>query len=299
MAIPTPRTIDFKHKGASAQLFRRPSVLNSHQADWNGIYVEYNCQAEVDTGEHCLANHTMTLKLDSPIQGERWLDGRFHNEERWSGTSSLLPAGVQHRYVTKRAGEFLLLALEPQFLNTIAQDWIDSARIQLIPCFGTQEDPLIFGIGQALKTELASGCLGGRLYADSLTTTLAVHLLHKYSTFAPATPTCSNGLPPRKLQRAIAYIREHLDTNLSIADIAAQLGMSSYYFQRLFKRSMGITPYQYVIQQRIEQAKGLLKHKELAIADIAFRCGFKNQGHLTDTFRKCLRTTPKAYRDSL
>ena len=292
------QTFDFK-QGASAQLFRRPSLLNSRQTNWDGIYIEYNYQTEVDTGEHCLASHTMTLKLDAPMQGERWLDDQFQKESRWHGTSMLLPANVPHRYVTKQAGEFILLALEPQVLNTVAQSWIDSARIQLIPQFGTQDDPLIFGIGQALKAELESDCLGGRLYVESLTTTLAMHLLHKYSTCVPATPTCSDGLPQHQLRRAIAYIHAHLDTNLSIADIAAELGMSPYHFQRLFKRSMGITPYQYVIQQRIEQAKRLLKHKEIAIAEIALKCGFKNQGHLSDIFRKFLKTTPKTYRNSL
>lgn len=299
MTNPKPPTFDFRREETSAKLFRRPSLLNSRQADWDGIYIEYNCQAEVDTGEHCLASHTMTLKLDAPIQGERWLDGHFQKEARWHGTSMLLPANVPHRYATKYAGEFLLLALDPQIFSTIAQGWIEEAHIQLIPHFGTQEDPLIFGIGQALKVELESGCLGGRLYTESLITTLAVHLLHKYSTFVPAAPTCSDGLPQHKLQRAIAYIHEHLNTNISIADIAAELGISSYYFQRLFKRSIGITPYQYVIQQRIEHAKSLLKYKELGIAEIALKCGFKNQAHLTDTFRKCLKTTPKVYRDSL
>lgn len=58
---------------------------------------------------------------------------------------------------------------------------------------------------------------------------------------------------------------------------------------------MGITPHQYLIQQRIERAKKLLHNPHISIADIAFRCGFANQTHLTKRFRQLIGITPKAY----
>ncbi|KAB8321278.1 helix-turn-helix transcriptional regulator [Tolypothrix campylonemoides VB511288] len=59
---------------------------------------------------------------------------------------------------------------------------------------------------------------------------------------------------------------------------------------------MGVTPYQYVLQQRIERAKVLLRHRERAISDIALECGFANQSHFTKHFRQFTGMTPKAYR---
>jgi AraC family transcriptional regulator len=92
------------------------------------------------------------------------------------------------------------------------------------------------------------------------------------------------------------YIQAHLDRDLRLADLAAIVGMSQYYFCRLFKRSLEISPHQYVLHERIERSKRLLKQKDLAIVDIALMCGFKNQSHLTTLFRKSTGTTPKNFR---
>jgi AraC family transcriptional regulator len=66
---------------------------------------------------------------------------------------------------------------------------------------------------------------------------------------------------------------------LRLEDLAQQVGMSQFYFSRLFKQSLGTTSHQYVIQQRLEQAKYLLQKGELSWAEIALDCGFANQGH--------------------
>ncbi|MGH8000244.1 MAG: helix-turn-helix domain-containing protein, partial [Brasilonema sp.] len=68
-----------------------------------------------------------------------------------------------------------------------------------------------------------------------------------------------------------------------------------YYFCQLFKQSLGITPYQYVLQLRVERAKQLLKNQKITICDVALACGFANQSHFTKHFRKLTGMTPKAY----
>ena len=62
---------------------------------------------------------------------------------------------------------------------------------------------------------------------------------------------------------------------------------------------MGISPYQYVNQQRIEKAKKSLKQQNEAIADIALECGFANQSHFNKVFRQYVGTTPKKYREQV
>jgi AraC family transcriptional regulator len=84
---------------------------------------------------------------------------------------------------------------------------------------------------------------------------------------------------------------------LTLEAIAQHLNMSVYHFCDLFKQSVGIAPYKYVLQQRVERAKLLLKDKERAIVDIALECGFANQTHLNRHFRKFTGITPKTYRN--
>ncbi|MGB0561454.1 MAG: helix-turn-helix domain-containing protein [Spirulinaceae cyanobacterium] len=95
----------------------------------------------------------------------------------------------------------------------------------------------------------------------------------------------------------MAYIQAHLAEEIHLADIAQLIGMSQYYFCRLFRQSVGVSPYKYVIQQRVERARTFLQQfQEMKIADIALDCGFANQSHLCKHFRKLLGTTPKRYR---
>jgi AraC family transcriptional regulator len=94
-----------------------------------------------------------------------------------------------------------------------------------------------------------------------------------------------------------------LTQDLSILDLATLTGMSESHFSRSFKRSVGITPYQYLIQQRVERAKQLLEQRfsrgeappTISISSIALDCGFANQTHLTKVFRQMTGMTPKAY----
>ena len=70
--------------------------------------------------------------------------------------------------------------------------------------------------------------------------------------------------------------------------------MSPYYFSRLFKQSTGLSPYQYIIQSRVDRAKRLLD-QGLAIADIAYSVGFASQSHLNRHFKRLVGVTPKAF----
>lgn len=104
------------------------------------------------------------------------------------------------------------------------------------------------------------------------------------------------GLSKRKLQQTIQYINQNLSEDLSLQTIATHIGFSQYYFCRLFKESTGLTPYQYIIQQRIERAKQLLVQDNHSIVDVALQVGFANQSHFCQRFRRITGVSPRTYR---
>lgn len=137
---------------------------------------------------------------------------------------------------------------------------------------------------------------GSRLYIESLSNILAVHLLRQHTAAKPNVPIYEGGLSQRQLGQVLDYINDYLHQDIKLADLAELLNMSQYHFCHLFKQAIAVTPYRYLLQQRVERAKQLLKQSDQPIADIAVMCGFNSHSHLSKQFRQLTGMTPTAYR---
>ena len=127
------------------------------------------------------------------------------------------------------------------------------------------DDPVIQQLALALKVEIQTGCLSGQLYGELLGTALASRLVQNYAVNKPSLEFKANGLLQSQLQQVIDYIKANLAQDLSILDLAKLTRMSESHFSRSFKQSLGISPYQYLMQQRVERAKELLEKRSIAI----------------------------------
>jgi AraC family transcriptional regulator len=205
---------------------------------------------------------------------------------------------VEHQANWNKERPFSLLFIDPNQLTQVAYEAIANHRVDLISRYA-MSDPFIEQIERSLSLEIEANSSRSQLFVESLTTALSIHLLRHYSTWQQPLREANGGLSRRQLQQVIEYINERLNEDLSIAEIASELQISRYYFSRLFKQSVGVSPYQYVMEQRIEAAKQLLRKTVLSIAAIAQQTGFSNQNQLTIQFRKSTGTTPSNYRKQL
>jgi AraC-like DNA-binding protein len=113
----------------------------------------------------------------------------------------------------------------------------------------------------------------------------------------PAPPASSvGGVTPRALQRVREYIEEHLVENIELETLAEVAGLSKWHFARAFKQSVGTPPHCYLIQRRLERAKGLLAETDLSLAHIALKSGFSDQSHFSRRFRMFIGVTPRSFR---
>ncbi|MGU9859334.1 AraC family ligand binding domain-containing protein [Pseudomonas sp. LF245] len=101
-----------------------------------------------------------------------------------------------------------------------------------------------------------------------------------------------------KLERAGEYIREHCTQGLKLEDICAAAELSPSYLIRAFKQYYGLTPHAFLLNQRIQFARGQLRQGEL-IADVALAAGFADQAHFQRTFKQHFAATPGQYREIL
>lgn len=96
--------------------------------------------------------------------------------------------------------------------------------------------------------------------------------------------------------RAQHFMEQHYGENITVARLAALGNMSSSCFTRRFKKEMGITPIEYLIEIRIERAKTLLRRKTIPVTEIAMRCGFGSSAHFASAFQNKLGIAPTQYR---
>jgi len=112
-------------------------------------------------------------------------------------------------------------------------------------------------------------------------------------------PSREGGLPRYKLRRVIAYIDSRIGDTLSLEDLAGVAGVSRFHFHRQFKKSLGVTPHDYILRARIERAKGLLIESDLTVGEVSGAVGFVDQSHFSHTFRKLTTMTPRNFRNCM
>ena len=226
----------------------------------------------------------------SRFAGEKY-DGSFFP---WSFL--LLPAFTPAFFAWNQTDESIIFTIEPNTLERVAieNDCLSPSRVELKPIIYDQDLKLEF-FARSFYQEITQEGLGGKLYTESLTNLFLIHLLRNYCVFTPKLHQEQGGLSQRKLQQAVNYIQDNLAEDISLQAIATEMNMSRYHFCRLFKKSTGITPYQYLIKSRIERAKELLSRKHKSIADVALQVGFTNQSHFTKHFKRLVGTAPKQF----
>ena len=267
-----------------------PSLIaSSHQLNPLGVSLEHYLYPAYETPEHTLQNHHLCIYLGKPLTYEQIIRGRLRSHNCIYGDMVIYPAGMTQKLSWNKEAEIIQLDIKPELIErTFPAD-----KIELIPQFGFK-DALIQQLALTLSAELQHG-ITENLYIDSLFNTLCLHLTKRYCTSTKTLENINNGLPPFLYRRLDEYIQANLARNLTLAEMAQVLNLSTSHLTRLFKRSKGISLYQYVICCRISRAKQLLKHK-LAIAEIPTQVGFADQSHLTHHFKRHVGMTPKAFR---
>jgi len=174
--------------------------------------------------------------------------------------------------------------------NDTGESWPGMMRMHSF-----RQDSLVIQLLAGLAGELDRPSPVNRVYTNSLMFQLSTHLVRRYSdSIDLSIRHC--GMPPSRLKKVVEFVTESLEEEIGLAEMAQVAGISPYYFCREFKKTMGITPHQYVVQQRIDRAKVLLQNSSMSITEIGAELQFPTPSHFTATFRKMVGMTPSAFR---
>jgi AraC-like DNA-binding protein len=96
------------------------------------------------------------------------------------------------------------------------------------------------------------------------------------------------------VERARAYLRDHFAEHVCLASLAEECGVSRFQIIRRFRRVMGVTPFTYLAQVRVNRAQAML-NTGCGLSDVAYSCGFSDQSHMTRAFKHAVGVPPGQY----
>ncbi len=271
-------------------------VSIAREQPWEGLLLERHLVKAAEIPEHEHRDFCIHLQLSGNADFEWWSGGEHRIEKTEPGVLIVLPPGTRDRLLWQGPSNRLILSIQPEQLSIFAAE-LGSTRV---PEFEAKWAVRDHGLRQ-LITEMgreaqADWPLGG-LYADLLRIGLQSQLLRRHALGNAYVPEAKGGLIMPRLRRALEYITENLKSDLRLEDIARELNLSPFHFAREFRNSTRQTPYQYLLDQRMERAKMLLKIGRDSIQEIASDCGFSSPVNFTRTFRQRVGMPPGAWRN--
>jgi AraC family transcriptional regulator len=160
-------------------------------------------------------------------------------------------------------------------------------------------DPRLSSMVAAVHAEMVAGFPSGRLFLDSLEQAMAVTLVNGHAVRHRPAQVYRGGLGSARLRKIKELVHAKMEDDLSLDDMAQSVGLSTAHFARMFRKSTGETPHQFVLRQRLERAKAMLRAPDARVLDVAVACGFKTQQHFAQAFRDVWGVSPTEYRQDL
>jgi AraC family transcriptional regulator len=157
-------------------------------------------------------------------------------------------------------------------------------------------DARLRALVEAVNAERIAGFPSGRLFLDSVEQALAVALVNGYAVRHRSVQTHRGGLGSARLRRIKEFVYAKMEDEVTLCEMAQSVELSTAHFARMFRKSTGETPHQFVMRHRIERAKEMLRTSDARVLDVAVACGFKTQGHFARVFRRMCGVGPTEYR---
>jgi AraC family transcriptional regulator len=153
------------------------------------------------------------------------------------------------------------------------------------------------GVFSVLEEQLEATDYHDHIYLEAMARTLCIHLLHiNVVKDAARLASRQRTLSFDQMEKIRACVIEKLQERILTSELARCAHISDYHFYRVFKRTTGMTPQQFIKKCRLERAKLLMEQTSLALSEIAYKTGFTDQSHLAREFRLGYGMTPRQVR---
>jgi AraC-like DNA-binding protein len=240
--------------------------------------------------------HRTVCLLLTASEAELWTNGRRDGDTRFARGSWIAHApGDSFRAIGRSACRVLRVVIPESALGAAVAELGLAAGAVDIATGLSGPSPFLLGLADEMQAALGARSEPARLYAETLGGTFLHHLVVRHSSLA-GTRRGRGGagaaLAPWRLRRATEFLEANLAADVSLQDLADEVGLSPHHLCTAFRRSTGLPPHRWLLARRIERAKELLAAGRLSLAEVALACGFASQQHFTVAFRRATGLTP-------
>jgi AraC family transcriptional regulator len=244
-----------------------------------------------------LADHVLVATRGGPGETVLKVDGKTFQLPVRAGLVTIVPRGRDGTYRSP-AAPVSNVFLTHERLLACAEQISDGRPVELMHRM-VSEDQTLYMILELLSAEAERGAGASRLFIEQLLDLMCTHLLRAHSVFGVLNANTRRGLASWQVKRVTAYMRENLDKDIGLQELAELVNLSRFYFCSAFRRATGYTPHEWLTRLRIEDARRLLAIQSMPITDIALAVGYQTSSAFAAAFRRLMGISPREYRRRL
>jgi AraC family transcriptional regulator len=204
------------------------------------------------------------------------------------GCVAICPSGADYAADGEGTTEAIIVAVDPGRFALAAAEG-SALGAELIDRLAGH-DQALFDVARSMAAECADGYPNGPLFWNGLASTFIEGLLVRHASKFKVLPR--GALDKYVLDRLRNYVFAHLDESIEAGTLAKIAGRSPFHFTRMFARSVGMTPYRFVVHLRLQRALELMRERRHGLAEIAAATGFADQSHLSRWVRRVHGVSP-------
>lgn len=278
----------------SDALLRSFDVVRPRAGDL--ITLEYFEAEPASMPRQAFAQHHVLLNLNPvPHLVENWRSSGYRDFTFRENEIVVTPAGDENGWHWHARSRVIVVTLDPARLAGFVQSELGliltTRQLRDVPQI---EDADLVTSGRMALNALRDSDTASVMF-DALARVFLVKLVKRYGEERVASLDFIRGFSAEQYKRVLDLVAARFAEPITIEDMAREAGISTSHFGRLFKAVLNETPYQFLMDYRIERAKAMIVGSDPLI-DIALRCGFSDQPHFTRVFKQATGKTPREWR---
>ncbi len=190
---------------------------------------------------------------------------------------------------------FLAIFIEKEFMERMSSRLFESREV-IFDNINNSITVDFRNIINKFRGEIKNKPRGYKLMIENLDKEIAINLLRNLDNNLNKKTLSTKNSDKKSINRAIDFIEHNFNQEFSLEEVAATANYSPFHFIRVFKSETGKTPFQYLLDIKINKAKEKIYNSNKTISDICYECGFNNRSHFSFIFKRKTGNSPSKYR---